>query len=84
MRNEKWKTDDRPVDEEGTTGIDKQYSRAYLRHLFVAEERLAGMIASVHNLAFYLALVKEARSHILAGTFGKWKQETTEKVSRRI
>jgi len=84
MRNEKWKTDDRPLDEEGTTGIDKQYSRAYLRHLFIAEERLAGMIASVHNLAFYLALVKEARSHILAGTFGKWKQETTEKVSRRI
>jgi queuine tRNA-ribosyltransferase len=84
MRNEKWKTDDRPVDEEGTTGIDKQYSRAYLRHLFVAEERLAGMIASVHNLAFYLALVKEARAHILAGTFSKWKQETTEKVSRRI
>jgi queuine tRNA-ribosyltransferase len=84
MRNEKWKTDDRAIDESGTADVDHLYSRAYLRHLFIAEERLAGMIASVHNLAFYLALVKEARREILAGTFSRWKKETIENISRRL
>jgi queuine tRNA-ribosyltransferase len=84
MRNEKWKTDDSPVDEDGTTFVDQQYSKAYLRHLFVAEERLAGMIASVHNLGFYLALVKEARKRILDGSFSTWKTETIANISRRL
>lgn len=84
MRNEKWKTDERAIDEHGSSELDRAFSRAYLRHLFVAGERLAGMIASVHNLAFYLALVKEAREHILAGTFSTWKKETVENISRRL
>ncbi|MBZ0243890.1 MAG: tRNA guanosine(34) transglycosylase Tgt, partial [Bacteroidales bacterium] len=73
IRNAKWKADFSPIDENGLSFVDKQYSRAYLRHLFVAGEMLGSMIASLHNLSFYLWLVKEARKHILSGDFASWK-----------
>jgi queuine tRNA-ribosyltransferase len=84
MKNEKWKYDDGPVDPQGISYVDTQYSRPYLRHLFTAQERLAGQIASVHNLAFYLWLVKEARQHIIAGDFTDWKNKMIPKLSNRL
>jgi queuine tRNA-ribosyltransferase len=84
MKNEKWKYDDTAVDPNGTSYVDKAYSRAYLRHLFTAQERLGPQIASVHNLAFYLWLVKEARIHILAGDFIDWKSKMIPKLSNRL
>jgi queuine tRNA-ribosyltransferase len=75
IRNEKWKNDFSPVDEGGSSYVDTIYSRAYLRHLFVSNEILASMIASQHNLSFYLWLVTEARKHIIAGDFLSWKNE---------
>ncbi len=84
MKNKKWESDFSPVDEEGTSFVDHQYSRAYLRHLFAARELLAGMIASQHNIAFYLWLVREARNHILAGDFSEWKALMTPKIKQRL
>lgn len=84
MRNEKWKDDLNPIDEDGTSFVDKQYSRAYLRHLFVAKEILGPMIATQHNLAFYVWLVTEAREHIIDNTFGVWKEKMVKQVSRRM
>ena len=84
MRNEKWKDDFGPLDPDGTSFVDHTYSRAYLRHLFVAGEMFAGMIASEHNLAFYLELVRRSREHIAAGDFASWKDETVEKVMQRL
>lgn len=84
LKNEKWKNDFSPLDPEGTSIMDSQYSRAYLRHLFVAGEMLGPMIASQHNLAFYMWLVDTAREKIIDGTFTDWKNRMTEKVSRRI
>jgi len=84
MRNEKWKNDFSPLDENGTSYVDAAYSKAYLRHLFISKELLAMQIASIHNLAFYLELVKEARRQILAGTFAGWKREMVEKLGRRL
>lgn len=84
MRNEKWKNDFSPLDESGTSYVDYTYTKAYLRHLFISKELLAMQIASIHNLAFYLELVKEARKHIFAGNFVKWKKDMMERVGRRI
>jgi queuine tRNA-ribosyltransferase len=84
IKNEKWKNDFSVIDENGTSFVDTYYSKAYLRHLFVAGERLAAMIASLHNLAFYLWLVKEARNKILNGTFYEWKKVMTIKLATRI
>ena len=84
MKNKKWESDFSPVDEEGTSFVDHQYSRAYLRHLFAARELLAGMIASQHNIAFYLWLVREARNHILAGDFSEWKALMIPKIKQRL
>ena len=84
MRNEKWKDDFSPLDEYGTSYVDSAYSKAYVRHLFVSKELLAMQIASVHNLAFYLWLVKEARKHILLGDFSTWKKGMVEQVGRRL
>jgi queuine tRNA-ribosyltransferase len=84
MRNEKWKNDFSPLDEFGTSYVDAAYSKAYLRHLFISKELLAMQIASIHNLAFYLELVKEARRQILAETFSGWKKEMVEKLGRRL
>lgn len=84
MRNLKWADDFSELDEEGSAWVDHAYSKAYVRHLFVANEILAMQIASIHNLAFYLWLVGEARKHIIAGDFSNWKREMVEKVSRRL
>lgn len=84
MRNKKWEDDFSPIDPNGTADVDVFYSRAYLHHLFKAQELLALEIASIHNLAFYLWLVKEARKHILAGDYSNWKSEMLIKVSNRL
>ncbi|HRZ98499.1 MAG TPA: tRNA guanosine(34) transglycosylase Tgt [Paludibacter sp.] len=84
MKNEKWKNDFSPLDEFGTSYVDKAYSKAYLRHLFISKEYLALQIASIHNLAFYLWLVGEARKHIQSGDFAHWKKGMVEQVIRRL
>lgn len=84
IRNEKWKNDFSPLDENGTTFADTQYTKAYLRHLLVCNELLAAQIASVHNLGFYLWLVKEARRRILDGTFVEWKTKMVKQVAQRL
>ena len=84
MRNKKWEDDFSPIDPNGTADVDVFYSRAYLHHLFKAQELLALEIASIHNLAFYLWLVKEARKHILAGDFSSWKSGMIRKVTNRL
>lgn len=84
MRNAKWADDFSPVDPAGISYVDTQYSRAYLHHLFKAKELLAMQIASIHNLAFYLWLVKEARKQILQDNYKAWKNEMAEKLMRRL
>lgn len=84
MRNKKWADDFSPLQEDGASVVDCIYSKAYVRHLFIAQEILAMQIASVHNLAFYLWLVGEARAHILKGDFKSWKTEMVERVTRRL
>lgn len=84
MKNLKWKNDFSPLDEFGTSYVDSAYTKAYLRHLFISKEYLALQIASIHNLAFYLWLVGEARKHIIAGDFSSWKKGMVEQVGRRL
>ncbi len=84
IKNKRWENDFSPIDQNGTSFVDSAYSKAYLRHLFVAKEMLGSMIASQHNLAFYLWLVKEARAHILKGDFATWKEMMVKKVNFRI
>ena len=84
IKNEKWKLDFSPVDPNGETFVDAQYTRAYLRHLFVAGEILGPMIASLHNIGFYLWLVRESRKHIIAGDFAEWRDVMLQKVTRRL
>ena len=84
MKNEKWATDFSPIDENGTADVDHLYTKAYLRHLFKANEILAMQIASIHNLAFYLWLAKEARKHIIAGDFSTWKPMMVKRLSTRL
>ena len=84
MRNKKWADDFSPVDPESDCFVDQVYSKAYLRHLFISEELLAMQIASIHNLAFYLWLVGEARKHIIAGDFATWKPEMVRRVTTRL
>ncbi len=84
IKNKKWENDFTPVDPDGTSFVDYQYTRAYLRHLFAARELLGGMIASQHNIAFYLWLVREARIHILAGDFSEWKSQMVPKIKQRL
>ncbi|HEX7869812.1 MAG TPA: tRNA guanosine(34) transglycosylase Tgt [Chryseobacterium sp.] len=84
MKNEKWKKDFSPLDEFGTSFVDQEYSKAYVRHLFVSKEYLAKQIASIHNLAFYLDLVKVAREHILAGDFYQWKDSIVPVLRQRL
>ncbi|WP_311491293.1 tRNA guanosine(34) transglycosylase Tgt [uncultured Alloprevotella sp.] len=84
MRNAKWAKDFSPVDPNGTSFVDSAYTKAYLHHLYKAKELLAMQIGSIHNLAFYLWLVREARKHILANDFSTWKKMMVEKVSRRL
>lgn len=84
LKNEKWKKDFSPLDEFGTSFVDREYSKAYVRHLFVSKEYLAKQIASIHNLAFYLDLVKVAREHILAGDFYEWKNSVVPVLRQRL
>jgi queuine tRNA-ribosyltransferase len=84
IRNEKWKNDFSPVDEDGYSFVDQDYSRALLRHLFVAGEMLGPMIATLHNLAFYVWLMREARARIVDGTFDEWKTAMTGPLQDRI
>ncbi|MGV8962381.1 MAG: tRNA guanosine(34) transglycosylase Tgt [Candidatus Saccharimonadaceae bacterium] len=84
MRNTRWKDDFSPIEEDGASVVDTLYSKAYLRHLINAKEILGLQIASIHNLAFYMWLVKEARKHIIAGTFSTWKPGMMENVIRRL
>jgi queuine tRNA-ribosyltransferase len=84
MRNKKWANDFSPLWEGGPSYVDNVYTKAYVRHLFIADEILAMQIASIHNLAFYLWLVREARKHIIAGDFHAWKTEMVEKLNRRL
>ncbi len=84
MRNKKWEFDFSPIEEDGASYVDTLYSKAYLRHLFHSHEFLAMQIASIHNLAFYLWLVGEARKHIIAGDFAVWKAKTVEEISARL
>ncbi|RLD40702.1 MAG: tRNA guanosine(34) transglycosylase Tgt [Bacteroidetes bacterium] len=84
IKNKKWYNDFSPIDTNGLSFVDSQYTKAYLRHLFTAKETLGPMIASIHNLAFYLWLVKEARKHIIAGDFASWKAVMQKKVETRL
>ena len=84
IRNEKWKDDFSPIDPNMTGYVDTFYTKAYLRHLVHSKEMLGAQIASIHNLSFYLWLVKEARKHIIAGTFIDWKNAMTKKVTQRL
>ena len=84
MKNKKWADDFSPIQEDGPSYVDRVYTKAYLRHLFVSQELLAMQIASIHNLAFYLWLVGEARKHILQGDFNTWKEEMLVRVTTRL
>ena len=84
MKNKKWANDFSPIDAESDCFVDRVYSKAYLRHLFIAGELLALQIASIHNLAFYLWLVGEARRHILEGDFAAWKAEMVVRTMQRL
>ena len=84
MRNQKWENDFSPLDTEGTSYVDSLYSNAYVRHLFKTNELLGLQIASIHNLAFYLWLVGEARKHIIAGDFSIWKSGMVTQLSNRL
>ncbi|MCQ2184401.1 MAG: tRNA guanosine(34) transglycosylase Tgt [Bacteroidales bacterium] len=84
MRNLKWADDFSPIDPDGASFADRAYSKAYLRHLFIAGEMFAAQIASEHNLAFYLDLVRTAREHIVSGDFHAWKNSVIPKITSRL
>ena len=83
IKNKKWEDDFSPIDDEALSYVDTQYSKAYLRHLFVCNEFLGKQIATLHNLAFYLWLVKEARANIVAGDFYDWKEQMVHQMNKR-
>jgi len=84
IRNEKWKDDLSPIDPSGLSYVDKDYSKAYLRHLMISKEMLGAQIATLHNIGFYVNLLREARSKILDGTFSLWKNNMVQKLGRRL
>ena len=84
IRNEKWRNDFSPLDPAAVSFVDATYTKAYLRHLTISGEMLAAQIASLHNVAFYLWLVREARRHILDDTFAQWKPQILEKITKRL
>ena len=84
IKNKKWENDHTPIDPNGISSVDKRYSKAYLRHLMISKEMLGAQIASIHNLTFYLWLMKEARKHILEGDFYDWKNKMTKNVVNRL
>lgn len=84
IKNKKWEDDFSPIDEMGITFVDTEYTKAYLRHLFAANEYLGKQIATIHNLGFYMWLVREARKHILAGDFRVWKDQMVKQMDQRL
>ena len=84
IKNKKWEDDFSPIDEMGITFVDTEYTKAYLRHLFASNEYLGKQIATIHNLGFYMWLVREARKHILAGDFREWKDMMVKQMSQRL
>lgn len=84
IKNKKWEADFSPIDEMGITFVDTEYTKAYLRHLFAANEYLGKQIATIHNLGFYMWLVREARKHILAGDFRPWKEMMVKNMRQRL
>ena len=84
IKNEKWKDDFTPIDPDDITYVDTQYSKGYLRHLIMSKEILGAQIASLHNLGFYIWLMKQAREQIEKGTFGKWKSKMVKQLAERI
>lgn len=84
IKNKKWEDDFSPIDEMGITFVDTEYSKAYLRHLFSVNELLGKQIATIHNLGFYLWLVREARKHIIAGDFASWKTKMVNQMNKRL
>ena len=84
IKNKKWEDDYSPIDEAAITWVDTAYSKAYLRHLFTVNEMLGKQIATIHNLGFYLWLVREARRHILEGDFYNWKQVMVKQMDKRL
>ena len=84
IKNKKWENDFSPIDENDYTFVDTYYTKAYLRHLFAAEEFLGKQIATIHNLGFYLWLVREARKHILQGDFSQWKNQMVSQMNNRL
>lgn len=84
IKNKKWEKDFSPLDPNGTSSVDHYYTKAYLRHLIKSKENLGIQIASIHNLAFYLSLVKEARIRIIDGTFAEWKKTMVKKLGQRL
>jgi queuine tRNA-ribosyltransferase len=84
IKNKKWENDFSPIDEMGITFVDTEYSKAYLRHLFAANEYLGKQIATIHNLGFYLWLVRTARERILAGDFLEWKTMMVNQMDKRL
>ena len=84
IKNKKWEDDFSPIDDMAITFVDTDYSKAYLRHLFTVNERLGAQIATIHNLGFYLWLVREARKHILAGDFRTWKDTMVKQMDKRL
>lgn len=84
IKNKKWEDDFSAIDENSKAKVCRFHSKAYLRHLFAAKERLGGQIASINNLSFYMWLVTEARKHILAGTFSQWKEATLKQITQRL
>ncbi len=84
IKNKKWREDFSPIDEMGITWVDTDYSKAYLRHLFSVNEMLGRQIATIHNLGFYLWLVREARKHIIAGDFTPWKNKMVKKLDQKL
>lgn len=84
IKNKKWEADFSPIDEMGITYVDTTYSKAYLKHLFSVNELLGKQIATIHNLGFYLWLVREARKHILAGDFSNWKDTMVKQMDKRL
>ena len=84
IKNKKWEDDFSPIDEMGITFVDTEYTKAYLRHLFAANEYLGKQIATIHNLGFYMWLVRQAREHIIAGDFYAWKEKMVKQMSQRL
>lgn len=84
IRNKKWAVDFSPIDEENPCFASQQYSRAYLRHLFISKEILGLQLASIHNLCFYLHLVRQAREHIVLGDYGEWKDSRVKQLKERL